>query len=267
MKVCVFSGSVENLNTSMKIKLDDGTVAEAWISDAYAEEATVKSVKEAYLKQKSARDAELEKFLEQAKRLGIQVAIPGDTKQLAVAQDPPKPPPPKQAAVDRELAGDGVVPAVQLDQRAGRAVTSVGGSAQTAAGNVAVASYQSIPIKATSKTDEDKEIVKRVEQARASGQARMVTVEGRGGQPMLIPGVRKDGTGTTRIRIAQTMNDTVLQRRFKDFGADSIRDETPGFVNGYQAHLQDCPICRGDGTAMNAGVMITCPKCKGSGFR
>ena len=48
-KFCIFSGSHENLNTSMVLKLDDGKTVEVWVSDEHTDNATPKAVREAYL--------------------------------------------------------------------------------------------------------------------------------------------------------------------------------------------------------------------------
>jgi len=95
------------------------------------------------------------------------------------------------------------------------------------------------------------------------GDAEMTVCEGREGLPMIIPAVRRDGTGTTRINIANTENDNALQDRFKKMAQDSMNDNVPNYArSGYKNTTRNCPICKGDGSVRGS----ECPKCKGQGI-
>ena len=62
-KQCVYCESSENLNTSLQVKLEDGSRVSVDICDEHAEEATIKSAREAYL----AKQDKIKEVLEQAK--------------------------------------------------------------------------------------------------------------------------------------------------------------------------------------------------------
>jgi len=247
---CVFCGSDE-INTQMTISLDDGSKVQVGICEEHAEEATVKSVRTAYL----AKKQEIDDIIAKARELGIEFTDPGPGK-LITATKIPQPQAVQQETLPtgEELEeGDDVVSTSVVDNHKG--MVSVGG--QTEMGSVE--SVRSIDV--NSLTD------KLPEEARR-GKAKMAIVEAREGQPIVVQQHRTDGTGTTRINVSKKENDATLQRRFKNMANQSMQEDgpTPDFARqGYQNSTTTCPLCRGDCVINNGGQKIDCPKCDGAG--
>lgn len=251
---CIYCGTAKDLNTSMTVTLDDGVKHTVNICDEHAEDASIKSVKEAFI----AKQAQIQAVLEQAKALGLNIS---DVGGITVAQAEPAPPsaPPSPSAPqgqptakEQPELGDDFIPTDMIDKD--RTITSVGGN--TDMGNVA--SYQSYDISGT-RGDLPDDVLK--------GKVKMEVMEGREGQPLAVPQQRVDGTGTTNININRSENDGRLQERFKKMAASSMGDQTPDFARaGYSNTTATCPICRGDGTVKMGAKSQMCPKCDGSGI-
>jgi ssDNA-binding Zn-finger/Zn-ribbon topoisomerase 1 len=254
MAQCVFCDTTTNLNTSLTITLDDGKKVAVQICDTHAEDATVKIARAAYLEKQN----KAEGLIAQLKAMGYSIKEQGS---LIVPTLPavPTPAPPTDQQVE-PVTGDGldgeVIATEILDSR--RGMQSIGGS--TNHGHVAVhASHDFNGLK-------DKLPI----EAR-KGRAKMTVFEAREGMPIVIPEIRKDGTGTTRIKITKKEDDIRLQGRFKKMAKDTIeRDRTPDFARqGYRNTQSDCPICRGACVIKQSvgGKMqdVDCPKCNGSG--
>ncbi len=249
---CIFCGADKSLNTSMDIKIDDDSPAvKVMICDVHAEEATIKSVKEAYL----VKQRQIEEVLAQAKALGLNVGetATGITTIHAAAKPPPLPvdrrPTP---AIEYDESDPNVVPTSLVDGKAG--IRSVGGATDLGT----VESH-------TSHTTTD--LKSALPEGTRDGRVRMGLVEGRGGQPMAIQRRRTDGTGTTRINVIQTESDASLQKRFKEM-AKASEESGVTFSKGYAqpGGVRDCPICRGECVVMQEGVEQECPKCDGTGI-
>ena len=67
---CVYCGGSDNLNTTFTITIDEEKI-KVFICDEHAEDASVKTAKEAYLK----KQKDIDSFLAQAKALGLNVTI------------------------------------------------------------------------------------------------------------------------------------------------------------------------------------------------
>jgi len=247
---CIYCGSAKNLNTSMTVTLDDGIKHTVDICDEHAEEASIKSVKEAFI----TKQAQIKAVLEQAKALGLNISEVGGISiaQAESAPQPQQPPQPQPKAKEQPELDDDFIPTDRIDKD--RTITSVGGN--TAMGNVP--SYQSYDV-ANVRGDLPEDLLK--------GKVKMEVMEGREGQPIAVPKQRVDGTGTTSINISRAENDSKLQERFKKMAAGSMSDNTPDFArSGYANTTATCPICRGDGTVKMGAKSQMCPKCGGSGF-
>jgi hypothetical protein len=247
----------------MTVTLDNGEKVTVDICDEHAEDATVKTVRVAH----QTKLNQISALIEQAKALGMDISV--NQSGLSVAQKTPEPAPqpspasqmtpqeiekPIQPDPVQELSADeedeDIVSTDLVDKLASRGIQSVGGS--TSMGSVD--SHSSLDMNSMSE--------KLPEEAR-KGKAKMGIAEGRGGQPLVIPKKRVDGTGTTRINIRNKENDVTLQDRFKKMANDSMQDNAPDFArSGYQNSTRDCPFCRGDGEVQGQ----ECPKCKGDGF-
>lgn len=219
----------------------DGVSTVVNICDLHAEEATIKSVKEAY----SAKKKKIDDVIAQAKALGLNVSEAGG---LLVAVKEPKPPAP-MVTDELDINSPEVIPTSKLKGF----VTTAGGEV----GGQAIAGHSSFDVNSL-RDQLPAEVLQ--------GHAEMTLVEGRSGQPLAIPKTRVDGTGTTRITI-QKSDDATLQSRFKKMATDSMNGNVPNFAQaGYQNTTKTCPICRGQSTVKQNKKNITCPKCNGSGI-
>lgn len=256
MTQCVYCDKTSDLNTSLTITLEDGNRVSVDICDEHAEDATVKTAREAYVN----KQKQIEDVIAQARALGLEVGPTTQGGLVTVQQTPapaqaPVPAKPQQREInDDDLGSDeDVVDTSLIDSRPG--MMSVGGNTEMGS----VASHASFSVNG------QQDILP--EDAR-KGKARMRLVEGRGGQPLAIPEKRVDGTGTTKIKVANIENDQKLQTRFKRMADDSLNDKVPNFArSGYQNTTVNCPFCRGQGEVnQGGGKKIECPKCEGAGL-
>ena len=247
MKVCVFSGSTENLNTSMKIKLEDGSTVEVWISDKFAEDASPKTAREAYLKSRSTINAQRKELEEMAAKLGLKIVDesqrpaepqPQMIKQVQAPQIQPSDPNSRiisGKAADRNL--DVSVTTGDLGAYSGQ----VGG---------VLPAYQ---ISTQSKPSQD---------LKEGEVAEVGLVRGRGGADIAIPVRRIGKTGVTNIRVVETGGDRALQDRFKSMANSSKNGDVKHYGReGYDVQFRQCMMCNGTGVSMKQ----QCPKCKGLG--
>ena len=251
---CVYCGGSDNLNTTFTITIDEEKI-KVFICDEHAEDASVKTAKEAYLK----KQKDIDSFLAQAKALGLNVTI-NNGSQLSVVTSNSAPA--QQISQQRQVApqqpmynepmmeGTDVVNTEMLDSRK---MKSIGGRTEYGMVN----SYDSL--------DKDM-LTEKLDPNFFRGKAKIGMAEGRGGQPLAIQEVRVDGTGTTRIQINKKEDDQKLQNRFKRMADDSRNDRTPDFArNGYENTMRNCPLCRGEATIVHNNATTICPKCNGLG--
>ncbi len=247
---CIYCESNNNLNTEFAITLDDSSKVQVKICDKHAEEASVKTAKEAYMKKKTLID----ELLSKAKALGLELST---TSSGFTTVSSPKQTPKQNITnietVDTLTEEDpNVVKTSMLDKQ--RSFRSVGGDA----GGTMVSAHHSIDLSSL----EDK-----LPDALRDGYAQLAIMEGRAGQPITVPQKRIDGTGTTRITIKKSENDDKLQSRFKKMAQDSMHDNIPDFARaGYKDTTRPCPICRGSGLISQQRQQSPCPKCNGSGM-
>ena len=263
---CIICGSDTDLDTDMTINIDgEKVVVKVCAKDS--EEVTPKAAREAYLKRKT----DIEAFLEQAKKLGLSVSaspasgittLNGPPRSQQLSQPQYQEPQQPQAELHGSRA-DGFVSTSEAD----RALRRVGGASGVATG----AAGSSAKLEGHRIYDPDALLTDKLPEGTRDGIVRLGIAEGRQGQPITIPAIRQDGTGTTTIRITQHVRDHQLQQRFKGL-ADRSRDDRdggPDFRNEYE--LAACPMCRGETTvSVNQGGELTrvvCPKCGGSGLR
>lgn len=250
MNQCIYCETSNDLNTQFSITVEDGKKIQVKICDKHSEEATVKTAKEAYL----TKIKRIEEVMAQAKLLGLHLSENANGfVHVAPSTKPIKQAPQIQdSTVLEDLRND--PNAISTSKLDGRGFQSVGGDA----GGYSVSSHSSHDFNSLS----DK-----LPEGLRVGLAQMSVVEGRGGQPLVIPQKRVDGTGTTTIIVKKSENDDRLQSRFKKMAQDSIGDKTPDFARaGYQNTTRSCPICRGSGVIIQARSQTSCPKCSGSGM-
>lgn len=251
MAQCVYCDKTTDLNTSLTVKLKDGTRVSVDICDEHEEDATIKTARQAYLdKQQKIADV-----MAQAKALGLDISDGNNGLSIATKSETPSAKsdsvPAKKNEQPEDMDGDDVVDTSFIDGKAG--VVSVGGATD----HGQVASHQSHAVTGT----EDILPAEALE-----GKAKMSLIEGREGMPLAIPEKRVDGTGTTHIKVVKS-NDQQLQERFKKMAGESIDDRAPDISrDGYQDTTVNCGFCRGSGRIKNLGKEIECPKCKGAGL-
>jgi len=248
---CIICGSDNNLNTELVITVDDEKVT-VKICDEHADDITPKAAKLAYLKWKSQHDAQMQEFLAQAAKLGMTV-VPQGSLVIAAKTTPDQTPQANQKKLDvlaPELQGtreDGILPSSVVDNVMQHRVSGMSGSV----GGKNVERHDAY---------DPTQLSDQLPDGARDGLVKMELAEGRHGTPLAIPAIRQDGLGTTRVRIAKTMTDAELQRRFKQ---QASADHS--FVEGYDLHR--CPLCKGDGQiAKSQTEVIPCPKCNGSGL-
>ena len=247
-KFCIFSGSSENLNTSMSIKLDDGKMVEVWISDDYVDQATPKAVKEAYLKSQQ----ELIKLTEAAAKFGMKlVPIDQAVGNVSVQSQQPNINQHVQSHPMRSSQpqqGDVVVQAPSVKAPSPNQHKKIrdfnptikieGGLAGELGSNEA---YQM-------QLDEN-----------AIVEAEIVQV--RGGVQAPIPKTTQDKNGTLDIAVVKGAGDQGIQRIFKD-AVNASQNKEFCFREGYTVKFVTCPMCRGSKVMIGGG---RCKKCNGMG--
>ncbi len=249
---CVFDSSTENLNTSMRIKLDDGSSVTVWVSDKYADSATLATVKQAYLKKREERD----QLIAKAKEIGLVLhdqmlpdigTVQTNEEQTVVDQQP------KQVAqlnqehrvakrIGQETGGR-IIDGRAADKPLQLNNVKIEGSGITRSGS----EYE------ISSTDKPSTDLKEGEVAEIG------IVKGRCGLDIAIPIKRSGKMGSTEIRVVDSGGNAELQRRFKNLASD--QNSRVDFRNGYDVKIVKCPLCRGAKMVRNK----PCPKCGGAG--
>lgn len=249
-KQCVYCDQTQNLNTSFTITLNDGTKVTVDICDTHAEDATIKSARDAY----ELKQSKIKEVLDMAAKLGLNISESGGG--IAIAQQQAKPAkqaPQRQMQQIEQLDPNDpdVISSDRVDQA--RGVVSVGGSTELGA----VESHSSIST--SSLHDKLPDDVRK-------GMVKMALVEGREGQPLAIPKKRVDGTGTTVYNVVKKENDQTLQSRFKKMAQASISDRPPDFKSGYSDTTVTCTMCYGECKVKTGKGTVLCPKCNGIGI-
>jgi hypothetical protein len=252
-KECVFDGSTTELNTVMNIKLDSGKEVEVYVCDGCADTATLRSIKQAYVEghaEEIAKDKEIQAFMDQAKKLGLEVVDPRAPKPVAPTPAPTESPAEKEKSV-AVRKGSVVVDSKEAD-RSTIAPKIIGTSGHSPYGGVGSGTGQEYNISSGDKPSED---------LRDGEVAEVAIVEGRLGSPVKIPVSRTGKMGTTKINIRNNMTDQQLQSRFKNLAKESIDGHVTAYKDGYDVKFALCTLCHGDGAVRGQ----ECPKCGGVG--
>lgn len=256
MKSCVFSGSTENLNTTMTITLDDGSRVEVWISDEYADEATPKAVKQAYLDSIKDKENKTKELIEHAKSLGFDLT-PEVLQALSVQKSGEKitsnqPNQPK-AVETNDAPTKPKIKADKIEPAPGRRVVSgaeadkpLNVSVDTSGASVGIG--HEYEIRSVDKPSED---------LREGEEAEVEIIEGRSGIPIAIPTRRSGKMGTTDIRIVKGYDNNKLQADFKNLAESDV-----SFKDNYRVRFVSCGLCNRTGKVRGNR---TCPKCGGAG--
>lgn len=259
MSACIYCGTKENLEAQLTITLDDGKKVTVSVCKEHAEDATIRTAKQKYME----RQGEIDALMEKAKALGLELAIgaPSASGLVMVTQKPIA-----RQANEAAMRGQSLNPAIAAEddpemidaeilERRERGVVSSGGMA----GNTMVEGHQSLDMS---------EIKEQIGTDVLRGKVKVEVIEKQSGGVVALPVKKVNGLGTTQIRVVQT-TDQEMQRRFKTiaeqskspFGWDRMRH-----LGKEGIEIINCPICKGEGVARNAGKEVTCPKCKGKGM-
>lgn len=190
-KSCVVCGSLEGLNTSMTIKIDDKSHS-VLICDEHAEETTVKTAREAFLK----RQIEIDDLIAKAKALGIEIP------QQPVEQ--PAAPQRKMLIQDTVSAEGQPIPKGTYRKSEADHILNRRNAQISVASGVAASHGSDI------RSAEAEKILG----SQLDGHVQLAKVPTRAGVPVVIPAKVSDGLGTTEIQIRPS-SDQELQRRFK----------------------------------------------------
>jgi hypothetical protein len=236
-------------------------MAEAWVSDEYAETATVKSVRAEYIRKFSAtveaERKEREELMRRAKALGLVLVDPAT--EPAPAQSQPRSiaaQSTRQPSNSQPINEEAQAPKVEDGKRIvrGRAIdksvnVNVKSAIPSGPFQVEGNGTQYI-ISGSDKPSED--LV-------ADDEAEIGTVRGRDGMKIAIPLKRTGKTGTTKINIVNNMTDQQLQTRFKQQSRAS--EHGHAYHERYDVTWSECNVCLGTGERNGKD----CPKCKGLG--
>lgn len=236
---CVFCNSVDNLNTKFTITVEvenSQKKVDVEICDIHAEEATVKTAKEAYM----LRQSQIDEVMRRAKELGLNLVDNGSLT-IATAPSVNRQSTIKQQEIIIEAEESELVATDIIDSKPG-IVTQASKDAESYSSNDLSAIARELP----------KDALK--------GKAKLGVAEGRGGQQLVVVEQRIDGLGITNIKVDKSMNDDLLQKRFKRMAELSMNGQFRD--NG----VRDCPICGGSGEVRQSSTISICPKCKGSGM-
>jgi len=261
---CVFSGSTENLNTSMNVKMDDGSVVEAWISDEYADYATPSQVRKRVmeiLEEEDEKAKEVRELMEKAEKLGL-VIMPKNSGEER--KEPEKPKEVQEEAKEKQPAPQAKPrPAAQAQEDNNDNRRIIDGREADARKISPVANSVNVGSQQVSGTGSEYDIITESKPSvdlKAGEQAEIGTIKGRGGVDIAVPIRRKGLSGETKVSVVDTGGDNALQNRFRQL-ANS--DDPFDFIhNGYQVKTIQCPLCRGNGIVPGGK---SCPKCGGGG--
>lgn len=286
---CIFSGTTDNLNTTMVVKVD-GEEYKVAISDEYEDEAVPSKIKKLVVEKASERESKLEQLQRLAEELGYSLSaqelqnqglvIPQKQEQETPQQEEIEPTPkpklkkqtkkeqedlPKmgkyrvQKAPKKDYSNEGLTP-----EEAEAALEAA--KRQAASGEVEsptsreAPQYRSISIPREIEVKDDQGNVVRATRPQNVAQKRQV-VKGRAGIPVSIPKDIVSNNGSdiieTNIQVVNTGGDPALQRRFKSLNEMQER----GALRDY---VVSCRPCKGLGYL--GRVKKTCKYCEGTGI-
>lgn len=228
MRICVYCGCHDNLNTELTITIDNKKIM-VLICDEHSENATVKSARDAYV----VKRAEIDKVIQAARNLGLNISESDATSPHLRDQQVQ----PKKGTQQTQIQEEGLIPTHRLNYLS--STKSVSGS---------------LPGYGSLESLQGHDLSKLLPSSVTNGVAKVDVLEGREGIPTPIPTMRRDGTGTTRISIHRTTDD-MLQNNFRKLASESMLDKGN---NGYVVTDKICPMCNGDDGS--------CTKCGGTGI-
>ena len=272
-KQCLRCGATTNLDTSLKITVEDKTY-EVSLCTTHGENTTPKQAKDLIIKKLK----EYNELVEKMKSFGMDIAnmqtspggiaLPKAAPAPAPAPEAPSETPPEDAPAAPVIPSSTKVIIQKLPQTKGKTTEIIRGQVPTvrAISGVAQGARTSMRVEGRSSINVAESIDKEIQAIAPGSKIRPASkvmeeqlVRGRGGQPMRIPRVIKHTIGgNTVINVVDTGGDKLIQDRFR-----GLRDVIYNYgEKGYD--VQNCTLCGGSGVAAATGG--TCPKCQGVGF-
>jgi hypothetical protein len=260
---CIQCATDKDLNTTLTVKLEDGTTVQVNVCDEHAEDMTIKQARVLYAE----KQEELQKIIEMAEAAGLKVEIPTASGLVVAQQDPAKVEKPK-APVPMKMADN---PPEESAVKSPDTVLLNGRDAREKLG-AAKSMSTALPQAGTMEQKQSHD-VRTLEDKVDLGQEKIQLglAEGRSGQAVPIPQIIKDEGGTTIIRVRQTVSDHDLQKNFKDLAEsnDGSGNNAHSFHSaGYT--MNACGFCSGSGFVTNVvnktKQQSACPRCEGSGM-
>ena len=260
---CIFSGSSEDLNTIMEIKLD-GEKYKVAVSDPHEDDASPGAIKKLIPARMAAMEAakaemlsKLEDFKALAAELGYDLVKrgekPAQTALTPQARNPqsgnPNLKPQKNTRVDSNLSKEETMAAREAVKRKEKPVQVT----HSAAGIGAAVAPYSIPQQVTAKDGTS------VNRPTVISETQQI-VRGPAGVPIPIPRNIQGTDGETTITITGGITDKIIQNRGKQLHV--MRESNDGsFYNS------DCRHCKGKGIIENRrGEQKQCKACGGAGI-
>lgn len=251
MNSCVYCSKTTNLNTQLTLNFDNNQKVVVHICDEHAEDATIKSAKEAYYN----RNKQIEEVLAQARALGLNIQFENG---IITATAPAPATAPVQAPIPQAVQPVQQIQPQVVQPQPSPPITENKSSDNTVPTNLLHKNFDvsmvTTGLERHSGIDLNK-VVADLPEGALEGTAEVDAIDGRAGTQIVYQKKRVDGTGTTLIKINKT-TDRELQDRFKRMADDD--------TSAYE-RMRPCPLCRGNFVIKNGRETIICPKCNGTG--
>jgi hypothetical protein len=225
-KVCVYCRTTSDLNTELTITLENGERCKVYVCDVHAEDATIKSAREAYLK----NQRDINELLQRLKELEFSpepTATPAKLQIIKKVHEPTIESEPLEEAIDVEAyqtsPDQTFVDAMEFEAKtkAGTVAAPSGGVNESIHGSLAGADADALA-----------KVRGQIPESAIRGFVKPEVVAIRGGnQQVVIPAEKVDGFGTLSIRITPGISDADIQKKFKQAAARSIEDDFSGIAN------------------------------------
>ena len=250
---CLICNTDQNLNTTMKVKVDNKEY-EVAICDEHSEDITVGKARELV----SGKLTKIKEFMEQAAELGLTISeskggiLTTQSKPVEIEDD-------LEEVVEDKPAKPMAKPVPATTPK-------------IAIPKMRIPKVSHPEARAHDSLDVDKAVLSEIEAERKKGRNMVipeaVEIEPQEGQdasgaPMMVPKRIVDKDGSTTTIVINKTSDAEIQRRAKE--QETLAKQggpTHLFINGFNLH--ECSLCRSTGLIQNGTK--SCPRCKGSGW-
>lgn len=256
LKGCIICGKSDNIVASISVTLDDEKY-ECNLCEDHCDDTTPKMARDAL----SEKKRKIDEFIKQAEDLGL-TFVPS-SGLMVPKQEPQQPQQPQQPIAPPPTPKDKVQEDIDTSKHIPSSKMKVDRSAYGHVEGENLPQFSSLDI--------DSETKRIMSKLKSKGEltneqlpedyiveSQQQVIRGGVGN---LPKVIRGNTGTTSIKFNDSVDDRVIQERFRDLANES--KENDGRVNwDYGGQPIKCKVCRGTGVAMNK----ICPKCEGTGF-